>query len=78
MQFLPTPVWVVVCGQIGWLSSHGSAGISYALFNVTMKKELLKIFCPGVHTSFISTVTPNTPNVRAGGSGNDTDLQLNF
>ena len=78
MQFLPTPVWVVVFGQISWLSSHGAAGISYTLFNVTMKKEVLKIFCSSIHTSSISTATPNTVNIRTGGSVNDIGLQLNF
>ena len=84
MQFLPTPIWIVVCGEIAWLSSHGAAGISYALFNVTMKKELLKIFCSGVQTSPTVANTPNAPNapnapnVKAGGSGTDTGLQLNF
>ena len=46
MQFLPTPMWAVILGEIAWQTSHGAAGISYAFLNTTMRKELIKVFCP--------------------------------
>ena len=54
MQFLPTPVWIIICGEIAWQCSHGAAGISYAFFNATMKKELVKIFCANIKTAPVS------------------------
>ena len=45
MQFFYTPVWVVVIGQVCWLTSHGIVGIIYFFFNPTMRREAAKIFC---------------------------------
>uniref|UniRef100_A0A7E4UNA2 Serpentine Receptor, class T n=1 Tax=Panagrellus redivivus TaxID=6233 RepID=A0A7E4UNA2_PANRE len=44
MQFLPTPTWVVVMGQIVWQSAHGSTGIIYMTLNPTMRREAFKLY----------------------------------
>uniref|UniRef100_A0A7E4ZUN6 Serpentine Receptor, class T n=1 Tax=Panagrellus redivivus TaxID=6233 RepID=A0A7E4ZUN6_PANRE len=44
MQFFPTPMWVVVMGQIVWQCSHGATGIIYLTLNPTMRKAAIKFY----------------------------------
>ena len=57
MQFFPTPLWVAVTAQIAWITNHGAPGLSYALLNPTMKKEVNKVFCHQKHNMTISSKT---------------------
>ena len=44
MQYIETPLWLVIIAQLSWQFSHGTSGISYIFLNPTMRKELLRVF----------------------------------
>ena len=75
MQFLPTPVWVVVIAEVTWLMSHGAAGVSYAFFNTTMRREFVKIFCSSIKTA-PTTVTAHTGRTTAVQSDQLSDFEF--
>ena len=66
MQYIETPLWLVIIAQLSWQFSHGTSGISYVFLNLTMRKELLRVFCGRTRisqTHNLASVQNNPKNV---------------
>uniref|UniRef100_A0AC34F4E0 Uncharacterized protein n=1 Tax=Panagrolaimus sp. ES5 TaxID=591445 RepID=A0AC34F4E0_9BILA len=46
MQYLPTPSFVIILGQIFWQASHGGAVFIYLIFNKALRRGLIKLVLP--------------------------------
>uniref|UniRef100_A0AC34QJE8 Uncharacterized protein n=1 Tax=Panagrolaimus sp. JU765 TaxID=591449 RepID=A0AC34QJE8_9BILA len=64
MQFFPTPVWIVITGELCWQMSHGAAGISYAFLNKTMRNEAKRIFCGTTRSSTVKNITESQSQLQ--------------
>uniref|UniRef100_A0A7E4VK77 G protein-coupled receptor n=1 Tax=Panagrellus redivivus TaxID=6233 RepID=A0A7E4VK77_PANRE len=58
-NFFPVGKIYVIGGQIGWMSVHGVSGLTYLLFNKTIRNDVIRMFCKN-RIKITQTVTPAT------------------
>uniref|UniRef100_A0AC35GSP9 7TM GPCR serpentine receptor class x (Srx) domain-containing protein n=1 Tax=Panagrolaimus sp. PS1159 TaxID=55785 RepID=A0AC35GSP9_9BILA len=46
MQFFPTPIWLIIIGQITWQASHGAAVFIYLFLNHSLRDAALLMLRP--------------------------------
>ncbi|KAE9553731.1 hypothetical protein FO519_003041 [Halicephalobus sp. NKZ332] len=54
MQWINTPVWLIVIGQITWQGAHGGAAVIYIILNKSLQKSIKKLFI--LRTLFKSSI----------------------
>uniref|UniRef100_A0A7E4UR98 G protein-coupled receptor n=1 Tax=Panagrellus redivivus TaxID=6233 RepID=A0A7E4UR98_PANRE len=63
-NFFPVGKLYTIMGQIGLLSVHGLPGVTYLLFNKTIRGDVISIFCRNHAPALSPKVTPGTTSIN--------------